>query len=65
MIFMRIELDESSQNTMGPMGTSEEILLRVLVKGDTIVPGAIRFELMSENDVQFYYQATIKEENFR
>lgn len=51
MIFMRIELDESSQNTMGPMGTSEEILLRVLVKGDTIVPGAIRFELMSENDV--------------
>jgi len=47
------------------MGTTEEILLRVLVKGDTIVPGAIRFELMSENDVQFYYQATIKEENFR
>ena len=47
------------------MGTSEEILLRVMVKGDTIVPGAIRFELMSENDVQFYYQATIKEENFR
>jgi hypothetical protein len=47
------------------MGTSEEILLRVMVKGDTIVPGAIRFELMSEHDVQFYYQATIKEENFR
>lgn len=54
-IFMKIELDESSQNTLGPMDTSEEILLRVLVKGDTIVPQAIRFELMSELDVQFYY----------
>lgn len=31
--------------------TNEEILLRVLVKGDTVLPSAIRFQLLSEQDV--------------
>ena len=50
---MKIQLDKASEHTMGPLSSHEEILLRVLKKSekDVISPTALRFELMSENDI--------------
>jgi len=63
---MQIELDPISQAQVGNLTSCELITVRILVKGDPMcpTPEALRFELTSEEDIQFYYQATIREENW-
>ena len=52
---MTIELDASSQMTHGNLVTMELITIRILLQKDELHTTAVRFELMSEEDVQFYY----------
>lgn len=64
---MTMELDPTQRPQFGNLKTSELITVRILTQGGApmeITPLALRFELTSEEDIQFYYQATLKEDEF-
>lgn len=62
---MHIELDPESTDLTDLITTEEPITVKIYIQGNAVIPNSIRIELVSEVDVQLYYQATIKEENFR
>lgn len=62
---MHIELDPESTDLTDLITTEEPITVKIYIEGNAVIPNSIRIELVSEVDVQLYYQATIKEENFR
>lgn len=62
---MHLELDPESTDITDLITTEEPITVKIYIQGNAVIPNSIRIELVSEVDVQLYYQATIKEENFR
>jgi hypothetical protein len=62
---MHLELDPESTDLTDLITTEEPITVKIYIQGNAVIPNSIRIELVSEVDVQLYYQATIKEENFR
>ena len=64
-MMVHLELDPLSTEIDAQVETDEPLVLKIYLQGDPIMPMAIRIELTSEQDVQLYYHATIKEENFR
>ena len=57
-----VELDYNSSSQF--MQTNESLFFRILVHGEESRPWAIRFELTTDADVQFFYHCTVSHDDF-